>query len=179
MTTTAKSVGALLLAALLSLALFLSPVGISSAQDETEDDATEDATDDSTEEEADDEGTRPGRGDLTEEEREALREEAAAERQAFIDDVAAELGVTSDELVGAFETVMIERIEAKVADGTITQERADELIERIESEDSIPGLGLGRGFGGRGGFGHGGHGPHGRMGPGGDAADTTTDDGEI
>lgn len=173
MSTTAKGVSALLLAALLSLALFLSPVGISRAQDDdTEDEATEDTTDDSADDtdEADDE--RPGR--LTEEEREELRAEAEARQQEFLDDVAAELGVTSEELVDAFQTVAIQRVEQKLADGDITQEQADELIERIESAE---GLGIGRfGFGGRGGFG-GHHGPHGRMGgfgggsDGGDAAD--------
>ena len=174
MSTTAKGVSALLLAALLSLALFLSPVGISSAQDDdTEDEPTEDTTDD-TDDEADDE--RPGR--LTEEEREELRAEAEARQQEFLDDVAAELGVTSEELVDAFQTVAIQRVEQKLADGDITQEQADELIERIESAD---GLGIGRfGFGGRGGFG-GHHGPHGRMGGfGGDhGADDATDGGEI
>jgi nitrate reductase beta subunit len=129
MTTTAKTVSALAIAALLSLALFLSPVGISRAQ---EDDATEDTTEDATEDGATD------------------------------DDIAAELGVTSDELTGAFRTVAIERIQEKVADGTITQERADEIIERIESSE-----GLGFGFGHRG---HGrGHGHRGMGGAGGDA----------
>lgn len=164
MSTTAKGVSALLLAALLSLALFLSPVGISSAQDDTDDESTEDTTDDT--DDTDDE--RPGR--LTEEEREELRAEAEARQQEFLDDVAAELGVTSEELVDAFQAVAIQRVEQKLADGDITQEQADELIERIESAE---GLGIGRfGFGGRGGH----HGPHGRMGGfgggyGGDAAD--------
>lgn len=164
MSTTAKGVSALLLAALLSLALFLSPVGISSAQDDTDDESTEDTTDDT--DDTDDE--RPGR--LTEEEREELRAEAEARQQEFLDDVAAELGVTREELVDAFQAVAIQRVEEKLADGDITQEQADELIERIESAE---GLGIGRfGFGVRGGH----HGPHGRMGGfgggyGGDAAD--------
>ena len=167
MTTTAKTVSALAIAALLSLALFLSPVGISRAQ---EDDATEDTTEDATEDGAtddssDEDSTRPDRESLTDEEREALQAEREAERAAFVDDVAAELGVTSDELTGAFRTVAIERIQEKVADGTITQERADEIIERIESNE-----GLGFGFGHRG---HGrGHGHRGMGGAGGDAGVT-------
>lgn len=175
MTTTAKTVSALAIAALLSLALFLSPVGISRAQ---EDDATEDTTDvpaddstgdDTTDDTTEEESDRPDREALTDEEREALRAEREAERQAFVDDVAAELGVTSDELTGAFRTVAIERIQEKVADGTITQERADELIERIESND-----GLGFGFGGRG------HGRgHGHRGMGGASAGVTESGTEI
>ncbi|WP_108665908.1 hypothetical protein [Euzebya rosea] len=155
MTTTAKTVSALAIAALLSLALFLSPVGISRAQ---EDDATEDTTDVPADDTTEDGSDRPDREPLTDEEREALRAEREAERQAFVDDVAAELGVTSDELTGAFRTVAIERVQEKVADGTITQERADEIIERIESSD-----GFGFGFGGRGhgrGHGHRGMGGH-------------------
>lgn len=169
MTTTAKTVSALAIAALLSLALFLSPVGISRAQeDDATEDTTEDATedgatdDDTTDDSSDEDSTRPDRESLTDEEREARQAEREAERQAFVDDVAAELGVTSDELTGAFRTVAIERIQEKVADGTITQERADEIIERIESSE-----GLGFGFGHRG---HGrGHGHRGMGGAGGDA----------
>ena len=172
MTATAKTVSAALLAAVLSLALFLSPVGVSSAQEDSTDETEDTTTDESTTE---DESTdRPGRGDrepLTDEEREALQAEREADRQAFLDDVAGQLDTTSDELVDAFKTAAINRVEAKVEDGSLTQEQADEIISRIEEGD---GFGRGFGFGGRGG--HHGH-RGGGMGAGAD--DAAADEQEI
>ncbi len=67
-------------------------------------------------------------------------EERAAQHEVFIEALASELGVSVDALeaaqlaVGsARKAAAIERIEAKVADGTLTQERADAIIEQIES----------------------------------------------
>lgn len=130
MTATVKTIGAVLLAALLSLALFYSPIGLSQAQEEEDADGTEET-------EQNDE--TPGRpGPLTEEEREELRAEAEARRQEFIDDVASELGVTSEELEDAFKTVAIDRVNERADAGDITQEQAEAIIERIEESDGLP-----------------------------------------
>jgi|GEM_PF-1490142 len=86
----------------------------------------------------------------TEEERDALKAEVQA---AF----ATALGVTVEEIEAAKEQLQAEkqaaaiaRVNEAVADGTITQERADALIERIESGERPFGRHGGRGFGGRG-----------------------------
>lgn len=90
--------------------------------------------------------------------REALRE---AHRTAL----ASALGVTIEALEAAEETVReahtasaIERIEEKVADGTLTREQADEIIESIESGERPDGPFPGRGRGMRGGAAGGGFG---------------------
>lgn len=88
----------------------------------------------------------------TEEEREALQTQIQA---AF----AAALGVSVDDLEAAKATLEAEhraeaiaRVNEKVADGTLTQEEADAIIERIESGERP--LREGRpGRGGMGGFG--------------------------
>lgn len=159
MTATFKAVSAVLLAAILSLALFLSPVGISRAQDDTEDETTtapaDEADDTTTDEDATD---RPGRGDrtpLTEEEMAARQAEREAARAEYAQALADELGVTVDALQAAFQTVAIDQVNARVDAGDLTQERADEIIANIESGEGFSGLG-GRGNGS--GRGHGGHG---------------------
>lgn len=88
-------------------------------------------------------------------EREALRE---ALREAHRTALASALGVTIEALEAAEETVReahtasaIERIEEKVVDGTLTRERADEIIESIESGERPEGPFPGRGRGMRGG----------------------------
>lgn len=85
-------------------------------------------------------------------------EERAAHHEAFVEALAGELGVSVDALSaaqdaaeGARKAAAIERIEAKVADGTLTQERADAIIEAIENGEK-PGF-----------FDHGG--PRGPRGP--------------
>ena len=60
-------------------------------------------------------------------------DDRAAERQAFLDDVAERLGVTSDELEKAFKDARLARIDAALADGKITQEEADRMKQGIES----------------------------------------------
>ncbi len=84
----------------------------------------------------------------------------AAERQAFLDDVAERLGVTPDELEQAFKDARLARIDQALADGKITEDEARRMKESVES-------GTGRLFGGPGrGF----DGPHHRWsGPGGGA----------
>ncbi len=83
-----------------------------------------------------------------------------AERDAFDAAVAKKLGVTQQKLEDAYKAAALERLDAAVKDGRLSQEQADALRQRIESGDSLgPGLFLGpRGFGG---FGHHGFGPPG------------------
>ncbi len=84
------------------------------------------------------------------------------ESKAVIDDAAAQLGVTPEELSNALEQALKNRIDEAVDAGRLTQEHAKRLKERIDS-DEYPLLLFGHG--GRGfapGFGHRfGPGPHG------------------
>lgn len=109
-------------------------------------------------------------------------EDRRAEMQgALADALAAELGLDADEVAAALEKVQtdlrtemqtehLERLEERLAEaveaGELTQEEADEVLERAESGEL-------RGPGRRGG--HGGHGGHGGPGGrGGWAEDSTT-----
>lgn len=109
-------------------------------------------------------------------------EDRRAEMQAApADALAAELGLDADEVAAALEKVQtdlraemqtehLERLEERLAEaveaGELTQEEADEVLERAESGEL-------RGPGRRGG--HGGHGgPGGPGGPGGWAEDSAT-----
>ena len=89
---------------------------------------------------------------------------------SFLDRVAAKLGIQSEELAQAIEDVRVDEINERVAAGDLTQEEADELIQRLDGlpPDAL----LGRGHpdkrfdfefrGGDGGFGfHFGFGHHG------------------
>lgn len=70
----------------------------------------------------------------------------------FLDRVAQIAGVDSSKLKDAFKQASIEKVDAKVADGTITQDQADSIIERINSDDFRgPMLGGPGGMGMRGG----------------------------
>ncbi len=73
----------------------------------------------------------------------------AQERQAFLDDLAKRLGVTSAQLTDALKGALEDRLQAAVAAGRLTQAQADELKSRIESGDG-PFPGVGPFFGGRG-----------------------------
>jgi hypothetical protein len=83
------------------------------------------------------------------------RDDHAAVRQAFLDDVAKRLGVDSSDLEQALRDATFAQIDKALADGTITKEEADRLKEHIESGDGPmfglpPGPrfdGLHRGFG--------------------------------
>jgi hypothetical protein len=59
-------------------------------------------------------------------------EEAGEEHSAFLENVAAELGVEPEALEDAFQTAALDRLDAAVADGRIPEERADQIRERIE-----------------------------------------------
>jgi uncharacterized protein YidB (DUF937 family) len=77
------------------------------------------------------------------------------ESQAVIDDAAKQLGITPAKLSGALKKALENRVDAAVADGTITKAQGDELKARIESGDYpliLGGIGfrhhgLGVGFG--------------------------------
>ncbi len=75
-----------------------------------------------------------------------------ADEDAVLADAAAQLGVEPDELEGAIEQALENRLDEAVAAGRMTQEQADALKERIESGEFPL-------FGGGGPGGHGG--PHG------------------
>ena len=59
--------------------------------------------------------------------------------QEFIDDVAAELGIPSEELEAAVRTVAADRLEEalapRVEDGLLTQEQLDELVQAVLDGD--------------------------------------------
>jgi hypothetical protein len=99
--------------------------------------------------------------------REARR---AERRQAYVDALAEELGISSDDLRAAMETVHAEfraerlaelesRLDERVAAGDITQAQADEILRRAEDGD-LPGRG-GRGWRGLRGLGGSAAGGHG------------------
>jgi hypothetical protein len=73
------------------------------------------------------------------------------ESQAVVNDVAKQLGVQPRELTAALKKALLNRVDAAVAAGRLTQEQGDELKARIQAGD-VPLLG----FGGPG-FGHRGH----------------------
>ncbi|KJS16890.1 MAG: hypothetical protein VR69_07810 [Peptococcaceae bacterium BRH_c4b] len=85
----------------------------------------------------------------------------AAMYQSFISNFADNLGVTEDEVTAALEETQLQMIEEAVEEGTLTQEQADQMIEKIESDEGFGIMGFGMGHGGPGG-------PGGRGGPGGD-----------
>lgn len=82
-----------------------------------------------------------------------------ADRDAYLTKLAANLGVDVDKLKAAIKTTNLQVLDEKVADGTIPQDRADEMRSRIESGNSFF-----FGMGGKGG--PGGHGGPGMDGPG-------------
>lgn len=98
-----------------------------------------------------------------EEDGDSRRADAAAYCDTFMDTLASELGTTRDGLVAAGKTAAGAAIDAAVAAGDITEERATRMRERVAAAD-----GEGCAWFGRGGFGGGGHGrgDHGPRGPG-------------
>lgn len=73
------------------------------------------------------------------------------EQEAFRDAVAEKLGVTPAELEQAYKEAALERLDAAVAAGRITEAEAAAIRERIESGDGLGppafGFGFGPGFG--------------------------------
>jgi hypothetical protein len=82
------------------------------------------------------------------------------ESQAIVDDAAKQLGIPSAKLSDALKQALKNRVDAAVADGSITKAQADAIKARIDAGE-VPLLG----FGGRDHDGPGG--PHGHGGPGG------------
>jgi hypothetical protein len=78
----------------------------------------------------------------------ALAAGTGEERQAFLADAADRLGVQPSELETALEEAAIARLQAAVEAGTLTEEQAEELEERIRSGNGP--LLAGPGFGGPG-----------------------------
>src|SRR5579859_4262633 len=79
-----------------------------------------------------------------------------AERQAFLNDAAGRLGVTSAKLEDALKQAAIDRVDAALAAGQITQDEANSMKAAINAGGvpiGIPGAGPGfhHGFGLRGG----------------------------
>ncbi len=58
-------------------------------------------------------------------------------RDAFLEKVAAHLGVSVDDLVAAFEKARFEQIDEAVAAGKITPEQAEALKARIEARKAL------------------------------------------
>lgn len=79
-----------------------------------------------------------------------------ATQEAYLQALADQLGISLDELKAALKDVSLAQLDQKVADGTITQEQADEIRARIEAGETGVRFGFGgkhgRG-GGKGGFG--------------------------
>ncbi len=67
----------------------------------------------------------------------------SSERQAFLDDAAKRLGVSSQQLENALKAAAEDRIDAAVAAGTITKEQGDTLKKASESGAAAPGHGIG------------------------------------
>jgi hypothetical protein len=78
----------------------------------------------------------------------------AAEKQAYLNDVAGRLGVSSAKLEAALKGAAIDRVDAALAAGRITKDQADAMKAAISSGKLPLGLGVGPGMGFR-------HGPHG------------------
>lgn len=73
----------------------------------------------------------------------------------FMDAFASELGTTRDEVIAAGKAAAIAAVDAAVAAGDLTEERAASVRERIEAADGEGCAWFGHGFGFARGFGHG------------------------
>jgi hypothetical protein len=77
----------------------------------------------------------------------------AAERQAFLNDAAGRLGVSSDKLDAALKAAAVDRVDAALAAGRITKAEADAMKSAINSGKlplgmGVPGMGFRMGGGG-------------------------------
>ena len=73
-----------------------------------------------------------------------------AQRQAFLNDAAGRLGVSSQQLADALKQAALDRVDAALAAGTITQAQADRLKAAIEAGRvpfGVLGFGFRHGFG--------------------------------
>ncbi len=62
---------------------------------------------------------------------------AGEERDAFLSDIASRLGVEQGELEQALQGAQLDRLDAAVEDGEISEDRAAEIRERIESGEGL------------------------------------------
>jgi len=70
-----------------------------------------------------------------------------AEKQAYLNDVAGRLGVTSAKLEDALKGAAIDRVDAALAAGRITKDEADAIKAAINSGKFPRGIGIGPGMG--------------------------------
>lgn len=107
---------------------------------------------------------RPARGErpqLTDEQRQQMQQRHEQAQQKYIDALAKNLGVSSDAVKAALEQTRkdmqaqrITEIQQAVTDGKLTQEQADQMIQRIQNGPGMGGPGMrGHGMGGPGGHG--------------------------
>src|ERR1700738_2312439 len=76
----------------------------------------------------------------------ATQDSPDAERQAFINDVAKHLGVSSQALSDALKSARLDQLQAAVKDGELTQAQADQLKQQREQGKGIESFGLGFGL---------------------------------
>jgi hypothetical protein len=65
-------------------------------------------------------------------------------RDAFLNDVAKRLNVTPDELRGAFQAALADKLDADVKAGRLTQEQADRIKKEAQEHGGVPFPGPGR-----------------------------------
>jgi hypothetical protein len=122
---------------------------------------------------------RPGRGEgqgerpqLTDAQRQQMQQQRQAAEQKYIDALAKNLGVSPDTLKSALaqtrtdmQAQRVTEIQQAVADGKLTQEQADQMIQRMQAgPGGMGGPGFGPGMGGPGGMRGGPGGPNGGQG---------------
>jgi hypothetical protein len=78
----------------------------------------------------------------------AATQSSSSNRRAYLNDVAKRLGVSPSALTGALQAAAIDRIQADLAAGRLTQAQANALKQRVrEGRAPLFGRGLARGFG--------------------------------
>ena len=72
------------------------------------------------------------------------REPQKARGEEFLAGLAGNLGISPEELEAAIQQTALDAVDAKVADGTLTEEEAAKIRERIEEGDGLPFFGGGK-----------------------------------
>src|SRR5437879_4271041 len=80
----------------------------------------------------------------------AATHSGTSQRQAFLNDVAKRLNVSPSQLSSALKGAYIDRLNAAVKSGILTQAQANAIEKRIQDRNGVPFLG--QGFGDRGFF---------------------------
>jgi hypothetical protein len=65
----------------------------------------------------------------------AASQDSSASPEAFVESLAEHLGVSTDELEDAARAAAIDQVDAALADGRITEDQAEALMQRIEEGD--------------------------------------------